>query len=137
MSKVPGVTLALPLVEGQAFAAPLWLVRRAGARHSRDDLKRLPGVEGHIIQGSLDGFNSGQGVAVGSKLAEHLSLRAGDKITIMAPHGAETPFGVTPRMKTYTVAAIFQIGMSTFDNTFIFMPLPRRRPSSIRTAKRA
>ena len=42
----------------------------------------------------------------------------------MAPHGAETPFGVTPRMKTYTVAAIFQIGMSTFDNTFIFMPLP-------------
>ena len=27
-------------------------------------------------------------------------------------------------MKSYTVAAIFQIGMATFDNTFIFMPLP-------------
>ena len=26
-------------------------------------------------------------------------------------------------MKAYTVAAIFQIGMATFDNTFIFMPL--------------
>ena len=64
-------------------------------------------------------------MAVGSKLAEHLSfLRTGDKITIIAPHGAETPFGVTPRMKSYTVAAIFQIGMTTFDNTFIFMPLP-------------
>ena len=62
-------------------------------------------------------------MAVGSKLAEHLSLRAGDKITIIAPHGADTPFGVTPRMKSYTVAAIFQIGMTTFDNTFIFMPL--------------
>ena len=62
-------------------------------------------------------------MAVGSKLAEHLSLRTGDKITIIAPHGAETPFGVTPRMKSYTVAAIFQIGMTTFDNTFIFMPL--------------
>ena len=34
-----------------------------------------------------------------------------------------TPFGVMPRMKSYTVAAIFQIGMTTFDNTFIFMPL--------------
>ena len=44
-------------------------------------------------------------------------------MTIIAPHGAETPFGVTPRMKAYPVAAIFQIGMSTFDNTFIFMPL--------------
>ena len=62
-------------------------------------------------------------MAVGAKLAEHLSLRSGDKVTIIAPHGAETPFGVTPRMKTYTVAAIFQIGMATFDNTFIFMPL--------------
>ena len=41
----------------------------------------------------------------------------------MSPHGAETPFGVTPRMKAYNVAAIFQIGMATFDNTFIFMPL--------------
>ena len=44
-------------------------------------------------------------------------------MTIIAPHGAETPFGVTPRMKAYPVAAIFQIGMSTFDNTFVFMPL--------------
>jgi lipoprotein-releasing system permease protein len=124
VSKVPGVTLALPLVEGQAFASSPYgssgvLVR--GIRGS--DLKRLPGVEGHIIQGSLDGFDAGQGVAVGSKLAEHLSLRTGDKITIIAPHGAETPFGVTPRMKSYSVAAIFQIGMTTFDNTFIFMPL--------------
>ncbi len=124
VSKVPGVTLALPLVEGQAFASSPYgssgvLVR--GIRGS--DLARLPGVEGHIIQGSLAGFDTGQGVAVGSKLAEHLSLRTGDKITIIAPHGAETPFGVTPRMKSYTVAAIFQIGMTTFDNTFIFMPL--------------
>ena len=52
-----------------------------------------------------------------------MSLRIGDKIPIIAPHGAQTPFGVTPRMKCYTVAAIFQIGMATFDNTFIFMPL--------------
>jgi lipoprotein-releasing system permease protein len=124
VSKVPGVTLALPLVEGQAFASSPYGSSGALVRGIRgSDLARLPGVEGHIIQGSLDGFDSGQGVAVGSKLAEHLSLRAGDKITIIAPHGAETPFGVTPRMKSYTVAAIFQIGMTTFDNTFIFMPL--------------
>jgi lipoprotein-releasing system permease protein len=122
VSKVPGVTLALPLVEGQAFASSPYGSSGALVRGIRgSDLERLPGVGGHITQGSLDGFDSGQ---VGSKLAEHLSLRAGDRITIIAPHGAETPFGVTPRMKTYTVAAIFQIGMSTFDNAFIFMPLP-------------
>jgi lipoprotein-releasing system permease protein len=124
VSKVPGVTLALPLVEGQAFATSPYGSSGALVRGIRQqDLERLPGVAGHLTQGSLDGFDEGQGVAVGAKLADHLSLRVGDKVTIMAPHGAETPFGVTPRMKAYSVAAIFQIGMATFDNTFIFMPL--------------
>ncbi len=124
VSKVPGVTLALPLVEGQAFATSPYGSSGALVRGIREqDLERLPGVTGHLTQGSVDGFDEGQGVAVGAKLADHLSLRVGDKVTIMAPHGAETPFGVTPRMKAYTVAAIFQIGMATFDNTFIFMPL--------------
>ena len=100
VSKVPGVTLALPLVEGQAFASSPYGSSGALVRGIRgSDLERLPGVAGHIIQGSLDGFDFSQGVAVGSKLADHLSLRTGDKIAIIAPHGAETPFGVTPRMK--------------------------------------
>ena len=124
VNQVPGVTLALPLVEGQAFATSPYGSTGALVRGVRgEDLERLPGIAGHVTQGSLDGFDAGQGVAVGSKLAERLSLRVGDKVTIIAPHGAETPFGVTPRMKTYPVAAIFQIGMATFDNTFIFMPL--------------
>jgi lipoprotein-releasing system permease protein len=124
VAKVPGVALAMPLVEGQAFASSPFgssgvLVR--GVREA--DLRRLPGVGAHITQGTLDGFDVGQGVAIGAKLADHLSLRVGDKITLIAPHGAQTPFGVTPRMKSYTVAAVFQIGMAAFDGTFVFMPL--------------
>ena len=124
VSKVPGVALALPRVEGQAFATSPFNSGPALVRGVREaDLKRLPGIEGHLTQGTLDGFDGGQGVAVGARLAEHLSLRVGDKITLIAPRGAETPFGVTPRVKSYVVAAIFQIGMATFDNTFVFMPL--------------
>jgi lipoprotein-releasing system permease protein len=84
----------------------------------------LPGVGATIKQGSLDGFDEGQGAVVGARLAEHLSLRIGDKITLLAPGGAQTPFGVTPRRKSYTVAATFQVGMSNFDSTFVFLPLP-------------
>jgi lipoprotein-releasing system permease protein len=124
VGKVPGVQLALPLVEGQAFATSPYNSGPALVRGVREaDLKRLPGIEGHLTQGALDGFDAGQGVAVGARLAEHLSLRVGDKITLIAPRGAQTPFGVTPRVKSYQVAAIFQIGMATFDNTFVFMPL--------------
>jgi lipoprotein-releasing system permease protein len=124
VGKVPGVTLALPLVEGQAFATSQYGSSGALVRGIRQpDLERLPGIAGHVTQGSLEGFDAGQGLAIGAKLAERLGVRVGDKVTIIAPHGAETPFGVTPRMKAYPVAAIFQIGMSTFDNTFVFMPL--------------
>ncbi|MGD1036579.1 MAG: lipoprotein-releasing ABC transporter permease subunit [Roseiarcus sp.] len=124
VAKVPGVTLALPLVEGQAFASTPFGSSGALVRGVREaDLRRLPGVGAHVTQGSLAGFDAGRGVAIGAKLAEHLSLRVGDKITLIAPRGAETPFGVTPRIKAYNVAAIFQIGMATFDGAFVFMPL--------------
>jgi lipoprotein-releasing system permease protein len=124
VSKVPGVTLALPLVEGQAFASSSSgqggvLVR--GVREA--DLKRLPGVGQHLLEGTLDGFDEAGQISIGAKVAEHLGLRVGDKVTIISPHGAQTPFGVTPRMKSYVVGSIFQIGMATFDGTFVFMPL--------------
>ena len=125
VGEVPGVRLAMPLVEGQAFASTPYASSGVLVRGIRGgDLARLPGVGEHVTQGSLDGFDAGQSVAIGSKLAEHLSLRVGDKITLIAPRGAQTPFGVTPRLKAYNVAAIFQIGMATFDGTFVFMPLP-------------
>jgi lipoprotein-releasing system permease protein len=125
VSKVPGVSFALPLVEGQALASSPYNSSFALVRGIRgDDLKRVPGVGSNIKQGTLNGFDDGSGAVVGSRLAEHLSLRIGDKITLLAPGGAQTPAGVMPRRKAYTVAATFQVGMSNFDNTFIFLPLP-------------
>ena len=124
VSKVPGVTLALPLIESQAFVSSPSGSSGAFVRGVMEaDLKRLPGVGDHIIQGSLDGFDGGQGVAVGVKLADRLGLRIGDTFTLISPKGAETPFGVAPRLKSYPVAAIFQVGMSIYDSGYIFMPL--------------
>jgi len=124
VAKVPGVRFALPLVEGQALASSPYNSSFALVRGVREaDLKRLPGVGANIKQGTLDGFDDGQGAVIGARLAEHLSLRVGDRITLLAPGGAQTPFGVTPRRKAYPVAATFQVGMSNFDNTFIFLPL--------------
>ena len=125
VAKVPGVRFALPLVEGQALASSPYNSSFALVRGVREaDLKRLPGVGANIKQGTLDGFDEEQGAVIGARLAEHLSLRVGDRITLLAPGGAQTPFGVTPRRKAYPVAATFQVGMSNFDNTFIFLPLP-------------
>jgi lipoprotein-releasing system permease protein len=87
------------------------------------DLEGLRSVINNIKQGSLGGFDEGQGVAIGRRLADQLSLRSGDNITLVAPRGAVTPMGTTPRIKVYKVAAVFEIGMSEYDSAIVFMPL--------------
>ncbi|MGH6769525.1 MAG: lipoprotein-releasing ABC transporter permease subunit [Xanthobacteraceae bacterium] len=124
VSKLEGVTLAAPVVEGQALASSPFNASGVLVRGVRGaDLTRLPSIADRIKQGTLDGFDAGQGVAIGRRLADQLSLRAGDSVTLVAPRGAVTPFGTTPRIKAYKVAAVFEVGMSEYDAAFVFMPL--------------
>jgi lipoprotein-releasing system permease protein len=62
-------------------------------------------------------------VVIGRRLADQLTLRAGDSVTLVSPRGAVTPMGTTPRIKVYKIAAVFEIGMSEYDAAFVFMPL--------------
>jgi len=121
---VPGVRLAAALVEGQALASSPFhsggvLVR--GIRSA--DLMKLTSIANNIKQGTFEGFDSGQGLGIGRRLADQLSVRAGDNVTLVAPRGAVTPMGTTPRIKTYKVAAVFEIGMSEYDSGIVFMPM--------------
>ncbi len=124
-SAIPGVTMALPLVEGQTLASG-----RAGAgtgafvRGIRpDDLTKLSEVSGNIRQGDLVGFAAGQGVLIGSRMASELGVGAGDTITLVSPEGDVTPLGVNPRVKSYPISGVFEIGMSEYDSSIIYMPL--------------
>ena len=124
ISKVPGIKLAAPIVEGQALASSPFNAGGVLVRGIRlKDLEGLPSIVNNIKQGSLGGFDEGQGVAIGRRLADQLSLRAGDNITLVAPKGAVTPMGTTPRIKVYKIAAVFEIGMSEYDSAMVFMPL--------------
>ncbi|TIQ61192.1 MAG: lipoprotein-releasing system transmembrane subunit LolC, partial [Mesorhizobium sp.] len=76
----------------------------------------------NIKQGTLDGFDTGEGVAIGKRMAESLGLVLGDTITLISPDGDVTPLGTTPRMKGYKVAAIFEVGMSEYDSSIVYMP---------------
>jgi lipoprotein-releasing system permease protein len=125
ISSIKGVTLAVPLVEGQALASSPFQAGGVLVRGIREeDLKRLPAIGSGLKSGSLEGFDKGQGVLIGKRLADNLSVRAGDQITLVAPRGAVTPMGTTPRIKSYKVAGLFEIGMSEYDQVFVFMPLP-------------
>jgi lipoprotein-releasing system permease protein len=124
ISAVKGVKLAAPIVEGQALASSPFNAGGVLVRGIRlKDLEGLPSIVNNIKQGTLGGFDDGQGVAIGRRLADQLSLRAGDNITLVAPRGAVTPMGTTPRIKVYKIAAVFEIGMSEYDSAMVFMPL--------------
>jgi lipoprotein-releasing system permease protein len=124
IARVPGVTLSAPVVDGDALASSSLAANGVLVRGMRGrDLMALPSVANNLRQGTLEGFNEGQGVAIGKRLADQLSLRAGDNITLVAPRGAVTPMGTMPRIKVYKVAAVFEIGMSEYDARIVFMPL--------------
>jgi lipoprotein-releasing system permease protein len=123
LSEVPGVTSVTPLIEGQVMATSELGAAGALVRGIRpEDLRRRPLVADHIVQGSLADFDD-DGVAVGDRLARRLGLAVGGAITIISPQGTATAFGTMPRIKTYHVAALFDVGMYEYDNSFIFVPL--------------
>ena len=123
-ARIPGVMLAIPMVEGAAGISTQFGQSGVLARGVREkDLQRLPGIAGNIRDGALAGFDAAGGVAIGMRLAETLGVRVGDKVSLLIAKGAQTPFGVAPRIKAYNVVAIFSIGMSEFDNVFVYMPL--------------
>jgi len=121
---IPGVTNATPIIEGQVLinvddASYGALVRGI----ERDDLQKLTAVSSTLSQDALADYDEGDSVIIGQRLADKLGLKAGMTVTLIAPNGAVTPFGTTPRTKTYRVAGTFNVGMSEYDQTFIFMPL--------------
>jgi len=123
ISKTKGVTFALPMVESAAGVSSQFQQSGALVRGIREaDIKRLPGIAANVRLGTLEGFDRAEGVAIGSKLAEQLSVRIGDTISVLTAKGSQTPFGITPRIKSYPVVAIFQIGISEFDGLFVYLP---------------
>lgn len=123
-TKIPGVKLAIPYIDGQVLAEGKGqnnsgaLVRGIRA----DDLNKLKLVSENIREGDLVGFASGDGIAIGSRLAAQLGVGAGDSITLLSPDGDVTPMGVNPRVKNYKITAVFEVGMSEYDSSIIFMP---------------
>ncbi|EXL09902.1 lipoprotein-releasing ABC transporter permease subunit [Aquamicrobium defluvii] len=122
---VGGVRYALPLIDGQVLAqgnvgsGTGALVR--GIRGA--DLSKVAMVADNIRFGTLENFDQSDGVAVGSRMAGNLGLAVGDTITLTSPDGDVTPFGTTARIKGYTVVAIFEVGMSEYDSSIVYMPL--------------
>jgi lipoprotein-releasing system permease protein len=121
---VPGVVRATPVVDGQVMASQGGANAGVIVRGIRPtDLARLTVLAEKLRPGSLAAFDRDDVVIVGAGLAAKLGVRVGGDITLIAPKGNITPFGTTPRVKTYHVISSFRIGNTLYDSNYIFMPL--------------
>ena len=122
--KVPNVVRASPIVDGQVLAshdnANTGVIVH-GIR--REDLARVTELAGKLRAGSLPYFQGDDAVIVGSGLAAKLGLQVGGEVTLIAPKGNATPFGVTPRIKSYHIISLFHVGNTLYDSNYVFMPL--------------
>ena len=136
IAKIPGVTRAVALVEGQAMASSLRNNTGALVRGiSETDVEKLPSLNNDNLrtamneQGNEDGkpsfagFENSGGVAIGKRMAWRHQLGLGSRITIISPEGPDTVIGTAPRIRDYPVVAIFEVGMSDYDENIIYMPL--------------
>ncbi len=121
---VPGVVQAIPIVEGQALAtgehggASGVLVR--GIR--REDLAARTLLSRNIAAGSIDHFEGMDAILIGTRLASRLGLAVGDRVSLVSPQGQVTAFGTVPRIVSYTVVALFEVGMFEYDSAYVFLP---------------
>ncbi|MEQ8736278.1 MAG: lipoprotein-releasing ABC transporter permease subunit [Rhodospirillaceae bacterium] len=121
---IPGVESVLPQITGQVMATTGGVTSGAVVRGVRgEDLEARTVVSGNIILGSLSAFTRGEGLMIGIRMADRFRISVGDKLTLISPKGNVTAFGTAPRLKDYPIVAVFDVGMSDFDSSIIYMPL--------------
>ena len=119
-----GVVSVTPKIDGQVMGTANGVSTGVQVRGIRaDDLQAMTMVSKTLSDGALEHFHGDDAVIIGARLADQLRVAPGYRITLIAPHGNVTPFGMTPRIKTYMVAGTFRVGMSQFDQSVVFMPL--------------
>jgi lipoprotein-releasing system permease protein len=121
--ETPEVVRATPLIEVPLLTTFNGRVEAVILRgNTSEDIGRLAP---NVLMGDISQLQPGaDNVAIGSRLAMNLGARVGDVITVINPQGRATPFGTVPRQVGYTVAAIFEVGVYDYDETFIVMPIP-------------
>ncbi|HEY8352434.1 MAG TPA: lipoprotein-releasing ABC transporter permease subunit [Sphingomonadales bacterium] len=124
---VDRVVSVAPIIEGHVLASAHGRADGAMVRGMKaEDLEAREAIGGNIRAGSLDEFLPGENVVVvGTGFLENYRLNIGDEVTLLAPKGASSPFGVVPRAAQFRIVAAYEVGEYNYDSRFLFMPLDR------------
>jgi lipoprotein-releasing system permease protein len=121
---LPDIVDAAALVEGQVMATANNVASGALVRGlAPADMARRRLIVSNIKNGKLADFVGDDTAMIGARMAQRMGLAVGDSITLISPQGNVTAFGTMPRLRAFRVAAIYEVGMFEYDNSFVFLPL--------------
>ncbi len=113
----PHVLGAAPYVETEAYLS---------AQHSSGAILRgidpaqeskVVDIGQHMVQGSLAGLTPDSwNIVLGKELALSLGVTVGDRVTVVVQELRATPMGGVPRMRSFHVVGVFEMGMEQFDS---------------------
>jgi lipoprotein-releasing system permease protein len=124
LAAAPGVVDVMPYVEGQVMAQAGGVAAGALVRGVRvEDLGAGNVIGASVVAGSAAALAEPGTALIGSRMASRMGIGVGDSLTLLSPKGAATALGSVPRVKTFRVAGVFEVGMYDYDSTFVFIPL--------------
>src|SRR6476469_6560392 len=123
--RTPGVTSAIPLIEQPLMATANGRFEGVLVRGMRiEDIRANKTIMGNVRAGDMKSVTPGSGkVALGARLADTLGAYPGSQITLWNPEGRSTVVGTVPREVTYTVGAVFEVGVYDCDKAFVVLPI--------------
>ena len=124
LGNIPGVVATAPQIQGEVMITAGETATGALVRAIRPEtLSQRRLVVDNIVAGSTAGFDAGEEVLIGIHMARRLGVSVGDRITLALPRGNPTGLGMVPRLKSYNISGLFQVGMYEYDSGFIYVPL--------------
>lgn len=123
--KTPGVTDVTPLIETPLMASFDGRVEPVLVRGmTMEDITKNSLIAKSEVAGSLKALKPGSmDIAIGSQLAQKLGVNVGNEISLISPQGQTTVFGTVPRIVSYRVVALFEVGIYQYDEAFVVMPI--------------
>ncbi|MFC5435361.1 lipoprotein-releasing ABC transporter permease subunit [Rhodanobacter umsongensis] len=113
----PHVLGAAPYVESEAML----LARRSSGALVRGiepaQEPKVVDIDKHMIEGKLAELTPGSwNIVLGRELAMSLGVGVGDRVTMAVQQLRATPMGSFPKMRSFHVVGMFELGMEQFDS---------------------
>ncbi len=126
LNKYPKVVGVAPFIYGQGMISSSDTGRVQGVLVKGVDPNQINQVyplAQRMKQGQLSDLKPGSyNIILGKGLANNLGVVPGDKVSLIVPEATVTLAGISPRMKRFSVAGIFEIG-DLYDGSQAFMHL--------------